>query len=765
MSRARRDKPNAAQAPRQAQMLDRVLFYVLLAVLAARPLIGEAFERNEVPFLEQLAQNSEPTPATVACLDTIVLITSLIVMLREQHSRSAWPLAVALATLLVAVVLSTAFAGDRHLALLAGTNLLIGALGGVALVLLVRARWMWRLLVAAALATGCTTALKCIDQEYRELPETERFWLEEQRPKLLERGFDPGDPLFVNFERRMLAREPAGFFGHPNVTASCLTMWALVACGLVVGPLSNVASNKTAPLASGVALLVAVLPGFALWLTGSLGALAAGLVGLGALPVLGFAARRLAARARAALTVMLAGYLAVIAAAAVYGLGKGTLPHPSLAFRWYYWSAAGRAFQDAPLTGLGRENFVFAYTLHKPPESTEEVRNPHNLWLSLLVETGPLGLIASVGLGMLLLHTALRRLDPPEPAPRPASEVTAIRAAPLVGGVLLVHALFSGTPFGMPGFPLIWVSDIALKWTVALLVALWLVDVATGARGGCVWIVAGLCAALLASFVHGLLSFALLTPGGLAVFVLCAAAAVAVRPAEVPAGPRTRVVVRAGAWAAGAVLVIAHVLTVSWPTIVGVRALDAARRTLHNATSPADIRRAAAQLEAAVARTRWDPSAPNTAARMLLGVGQSPMIDDRRREEFLDAARAFAAEAIRRNARDANNHAVAAQIAEQQARALDATNRPDEAQRARWHAAERWEQAVVRYPTNPRTRISAGLAWLALWKRDQSHEAARRAREHLEQALWIDDRRPPQEVQRLRPAERESIDTALRELP
>jgi hypothetical protein len=76
-----------------------------------------------------------------------------------------------------------------------------------------------------------------------------------------------------------------------------------------------------------------------------------------------------------------AGWLTVVAVASVvagWGMLKGGLPHPSLDFRWQYWTASAAMFGDHPWTGVGAENFGNHYTAYKPITSPEEVKNPHN---------------------------------------------------------------------------------------------------------------------------------------------------------------------------------------------------------------------------------------------------------------------------------------------------------------------------------------------------------------------------------------------------
>ena len=61
--------------------------------------------------------------------------------------------------------------------------------------------------------------------------------------------------------------------------------------------------------------------------------------------------------------------------------------------------------------------------------------------------------------------------------------------------------------------------DLFWGRTLGLALALWLLTRIEQSERGMAWMSAGLCAAVLAAFVHALLDFTLLTPGGLALFV------------------------------------------------------------------------------------------------------------------------------------------------------------------------------------------------------------------------------------------------------
>jgi len=780
MKSANRDTAPASQPARATSRLDRLLLCALLAVLCARPMISEVYERIDIGFLAALPETGGPTPATTAWLDTITLTLSSLILARQRRWSVNRLILISIGLLAVAIVLSTLAAGDKPLAALAGASLLAGVLAGCALLCVIQTRWMLHLLVAGLLATGCTSALRCVEQATSEFAEFQQRWEQEFKPQLIALGYDPDDPLLVNYERRAQSGEAYGFFAHPNLAGSCLMSWVIIAAGLFAAslvrpvgrhppttdqpPAARASGRFLAPLA---ALAVGSLLAVGLWLTGSLGALVAGLVGLAALLGLRLTARWSARRAGITLALLAAGYGTTVGAVATYGAVKGTLPHPSLAFRWHYWTAAAHAVGDAPVTGLGRENFSTAYMRHKDAASTEEVRNPHNLWLTLLVELGPSGLIAGLLLCGACTWAGLRSLAPPPEGEPAENAVFLSHAIGLAIGVLVVQAAFSGTPFGHPGVKLVWTVDVAVVWTVSFAVALWLLWQQRSYPQAAVWLACALTAAILAALVHGLLSFSMMTPGGLAVFVLCAAGAASgrhtgVHPRQPLATKRRWTLVIPALCGAG--VVAAHLWLVTVPaskTSLAVEKLDALLRSPPPGSRPEFALAAARRL---IAVSPGDASAARVAARAVLRVSMVPGVPDKVHAAWLQQALAHAGFACQRNPSDTSNLSLLARIEQELAAALGRTIGQGASLEMLELAAEHWQGAVDLYPTNPRTRISAGLAWFELWQRTRTVEHARLANENLAQALRIDEQRPLHDVVRLRPNERDTVNDHLRRL-
>jgi O-antigen ligase len=775
--------PPASTRPRAPiDLLDRVLFYVLLALTCARPLISESYERLELSFLSALPDAGGPTPVTTAWLDTLTLAAAALTLARGDRWRASWPAAGGMVLLLAGVCVSGLRADDPLLARLAGSSLWIGVLGGLALAALMRARWMWYVLIAAWLATTGTTAVKCVRQTLVEFPELRRTWEGEYRPQLLRQGYAADDPMLVNYERRMRSQEAYGYLAHANVTGSGLMLGLVTLAGILLGRMLTRA-EKWLTLVGALGLpLFAVALGF----TGSKGAWGAAVLGVGGLVALGWGARWIAGHARLALVLLLVCYLTAIGGTALYGSLRGTLPHPSLAFRWYYWTAAARAWQDAPLTGLGRGGFATAYMRYKRPESTEEVRDPHNLLVSLLVELGPLGLAGGLVIAGTVVLAGLRQCgahaDGQNSASEPASPGTARvtapgsaeclplllrQAAPAMVGVCLVHAFFSSTPLQHPAVVVLWIADVAVIWAVAFLLVLVLLASLGHKPRGTLWLVAGLSAGFLAALIHNLLDFAAMTAGGLALLATLGAAVGGVR--HTPGDAATACARRRGGEAVpvllAVLLVAAHVGLVSLPVGTRETRADELQRMQRTAEQSGDWRGVAARVTAALAEI---PDGAEFRALLRAATNLSlhrGLPDDARLTWLEDTERRAQNRLAARPSTDTGEYLVLGRLQQELARGYLQHGDALRATVAAKRSAAAYDRAAELYPTNPRTQIAAGDAWYDLWKQSGAAHDARQARAYYLAALRIDDVRPPEEVQRLRPGERGPVEARLRELP
>lgn len=770
-------------------MCERAAVVCLLLILAIRPLTSETFESIDVAFLAPALAG--PTPASTAITDAAALLLSALLLIRGSPSGDvARRTAVLMGLLVASVVVSTCAADDRRVAANAAFSLLASVVAIVALAGALRRQHLIQLALAIALASGVAFAWKCVAQVGWEFRDTRQSWERQQAP---DGGEVPAgsDPERVNFERRMLSGEAFGYVSHANLAAACLSTWLLASLGLIAALLATPAAPG---VDRGVVLLcataLALLLGSALWFTHSTGALVATVVGAGALLVITLARHLMCQRRVATIAALVGCYVGLMTVGAAWGLSRGTLPHPSLAFRWHYWTAAARAWLDAPLTGVGRANFAAAYLLHKPPENPEEVRDPHNVWVTALVELGPLGLVAIAGLALVWLSASTPRSVVPISAPRaapqelirnPASAEEARRSAPFsvastlacIAGFAAAHAAFSRCELLAAGIVAWWAIETVGVWALGFVLARWLIGSASGPATAS-WLASGAWAAVLATFIHNLVDFSLFTPSGLAMAGVFMAVAFAHNTVpEAPSGTSTpqpaapspsRPRVRAGPLAATAALLL--LATGVWLVIVPGLKTEAAMDALHDALMRSDlphVEHAAAAAHGALSRDAWQSARLVRLARIETQIAASaPSAPDR--DAWLHRARSSIDLSLKRSPQRWSAWRARAMIEALTVDHLLAQGDAVGAARAQHAATAAWERAVALYPCDARTRINCADAWFACWEREGAATQRAAATQHYTAALAFDDVFPPQEVKRLSAAQRAHVQARLARL-
>lgn len=744
----------ADSAETRGRAAGAVLFAALVGLLAARPLLGESFTAAEFSFLSPEAMEIGTSRGVTALVDSLLLLLSGLTLL-VRAPRTAWArvMPVGLALLTAAVVISTLAAGDQRAAMNAGLNLVATAIGAACLARVAVRPWMVRAMVAAVMASCAANAVKCINQRTYELQATLEAWQQRKAELLAQGAVRPDDPLIENYERRIRAAEASGYHFHPNVTGSMLAMGALAAAGVLAASVQRRA-GRDAALAAGLAGLSAA----GVWLTGSMGAAVAGIAGLVVMAAAAWRADWPARHARRVVIAAGAAYLLLIVGVGAFGALKGTLPGSSLAFRWYYWSAAGRAWLDAPWTGVGRENFGDAFAEYKSAASVEEARDPHNLWVSLLVELGPLGLVAGALLAGGSLTAAVRGLRGDAGGPAFAAREAGLRAGVLTGAVVTlgVAAVASGLPLTNVAVAFLWAVELAGVWLLAYWAALSVTAGCASGRGR-VWIAAGIAGALVAGLLHALLDFTLLTPAGLAVFGLLAAAGAALgrdTVKELGAGDATNGRRAAVCGVAMLLLAVIGLMGATVPTMSAQAVLTELRARLAGARGPADVTAAMAVGELAVAADSLDPDTPRSAARALLQLADAAPEGDTQRSAWLRTAERWARTGRDRNAASAGGERLLAQVHLALYRAALAEGKPKDAALNLVGAAASYEAAVMRSPTNPRLLLEAARAWGLLasegsFAAEVRTEAREKALRLIERALGVDAARPAGDVVRL----------------
>ncbi|MFN5051564.1 MAG: O-antigen ligase family protein [Planctomyces sp.] len=210
--------------------------------------------------------------------------------------------------------------------------------------------------------------------------------------------------------RALYSQEPIGTFALANTLAGLLAAGLLIMAGRMMGRLRSGGARLSA--LEWVRLLLPVLIcGYCLVLTKSRSAWLGVVFGGVVLAVGGAGWGRTSRLAGRLAGVCVAGLCGLLLAGAVLvrngSLDSAVLAEAprSLQFRLMYWTGAVRMLREQPWTGAGPGNFRESYMPWKADESSEEIRDPHNLLLDAWSSSGVIGL---AGL-LLLLGAAVRQ--------------------------------------------------------------------------------------------------------------------------------------------------------------------------------------------------------------------------------------------------------------------------------------------------------------------------------------------------------------------
>lgn len=280
---------------------------------------------------------------------------------------------------------------------------------------------------AAALALAAQAAALAsygIYQALVELPRLRTMFAGAADPAAMLRSqgldFVPGTPSWILFQNRLQSPEPFASFALANSLAGFLAPWLAVLLWLAgrtaLERFGSPAAGRrlgSAPLAILLGTAAAVLVCLVLtrsrtaWL-----ALLLGLAGQAALLCLARFANRSKERLeetiphKKLLVGLAAGTLLLgFAAAWAGGLERNVLSEAgkSLGYRLQYWRGAASVAAEQPLLGCGPGKFGDWYTRWKAPDASEEVQDPHQMFLETAAVAGVptlAALLAAVACGI-----------------------------------------------------------------------------------------------------------------------------------------------------------------------------------------------------------------------------------------------------------------------------------------------------------------------------------------------------------------------------
>lgn len=361
--------------------------------------------------------------------------------------------------LFILVGLSTSHAADRRIAI----NL-AWQWGGVGIGYFLL-RWLPRgrsesLAIAGALcASAVGVAAYGLHQVYAEMPALRAAYLANPEPllRLQHIPLDPASPLRRQFENRLLgSNEVFATFGLPASLAGYLLGPTLLGIAALLGLFRPQSSEGRPPSWTSrlVPLLLGLVPVCILLYCRLLAksrsadiGLLCGLVVLGAglwrsIP------RKVVLFASTAFLVVSAITVAVLLSTGRLDREVFTQSPMSFRYRLEYWQGTWNILRDGSTwwSGLGPGNFRGPYLQHKLVQSSEEIADPHDLFLEVWVTAGVLALVslvAALALGLRdLLAPPRAEAGPPDPTPHeaaaPRSSIWLVVSCGLVGWLAVV---------------------------------------------------------------------------------------------------------------------------------------------------------------------------------------------------------------------------------------------------------------------------------------------------------------------------------------
>ena len=417
------DRPASVSARSQPatfwQRLTRFALGMAVAIVIARVTTNESLRD---PWQALPGGTSAPRgagPASALVFDLIALFPMLLVLLRATFD-STFQLIFRRSTTLLAAGLSlwtlaSAFwATDKFAAIVHAANLAAGFSLLWSFSQLVRTPSRLRFVSATAFGLLLLLAAHALLYRFVDLPDLVRNFQEHQKSLLAERQIDADSFAAKQVALKVTNGELVGFFVSPNTFAAVAVVLLTISFGIGWQRLRD-----RDGAAWWLLLLAAVGASLCVIIQAkSKTAVATPVLGLILFVVAAFTEhlrqRKPARTFWIAVTVLATGAIAVIGHGLYrHGLFPGHLSN-SLDFRWKYWVASWAIFKQHLLIGIGWASFGSHYLAVRLPEASEEIKDPHNVFVRIFVE---LGLVGGV-LAVAWLITAARFIWQPREMPQ-----------------------------------------------------------------------------------------------------------------------------------------------------------------------------------------------------------------------------------------------------------------------------------------------------------------------------------------------------------
>lgn len=216
-------------------------------------------------------------------------------------------------------------------------------------------------------------------------------------------------PALILFEKRLRdSHEPLGLFALANNLGGLLAVCFVLVLSLVVHDWRR--TDRGGLLRRiGWAILLALI-GWCLLLTKSRTAWIGAVVGITCWTILSKGYQFTRGRAVGIAIVVALLLVAGLGLSRFGGLDKQVITEApkSLRYRLQYWAATVKMIEHHFLFGVGPGQFRSQYLFYKLPEASEEISDPHNLFLDVAANAGLLAITGLVGICAWLVLTLLR---------------------------------------------------------------------------------------------------------------------------------------------------------------------------------------------------------------------------------------------------------------------------------------------------------------------------------------------------------------------
>jgi hypothetical protein len=534
-----RSQPTAQSRSHGREVLDRLLLFILLALIPLRTVAAETHTFELPRWLRLLEAPTGVGPATTFALFAIILAVATIILCTRVRAKGPYRwtgLEAGIGLFVLAAAVSTLRAGQKHLALAGSLDLLGLLLYAVALRQELTRPWHLRLALTVILATGAVVLTKCVHQRFSELPATIEYY-QQHKSELTSRTAEESDAslragALYDYEQRLKAMSASGYVRHPNVLAGYLILVTMTSLAVAAGRIQDCRRLAAMP-----PLLLAAVAGATFVWAQSKGAAAAG-VSAGVLWLLGAWWTRRRPNVRRSRFVIAFWAAAAIGAVSLVALlrAEPDALGRSMLFRSMYWQGAWRMLVAEGPWGVGADNFGRSFTKYKPVECPEDVDDPHSWPVKAACEHGVIGLAAMllvfVGFSWRLARRNFGRSDDVEDHTRASVEPPGRSIILWMGG--LGAALFIWWLWLCTGAD----ANYAI-YTLMLVVAPWFVGfVALAMEGagetrfsdqGATVAAGGICAGLIGFLLHAGIDLTLSSPGASTTFFALMAVAAAIR--------------------------------------------------------------------------------------------------------------------------------------------------------------------------------------------------------------------------------------------